>query len=381
MPLRLKEWFFNFPAFTDRFRSGDKPTQPTMLDLCDSVPFKLETNDAANLETQGLMRIATNADANVRALPPGDNTRRAVQPHQLPNFVAGTGIDVQLVVRGGVGEDADVQDVLIRVTAGFADDVTTADLNPGDPDYSDLENPSVAITNFPIGSKVIDVLQFIVPALNKVIQWTISFTDKYKNERVAVGDIVVSTTGPGGWSDNYLEAAGQSLLVANYPELHALIGYTYGGAGANFNLPNLQGKMVIGQNGGSFNLNSTGGNDEVTIAATNLPQHQHGVNLNTGLAGTHSHTGTTDLDGDHNHFVDFATGDGTGTGGVGGSNNALDKTQNTQNAGDHTHTFTTNNNGDHSHPVVGNTDLNTSPNDPLSIMNPYFALYYKMRVK
>lgn len=47
----------------------------------------------------------------------------------------------------------------------------------------------------------------------------------------------ITETAAGTVPDGWLECNGDSVLVADYPELHAAIGYTYGGSGANFNLP------------------------------------------------------------------------------------------------------------------------------------------------
>jgi microcystin-dependent protein len=44
--------------------------------------------------------------------------------------------------------------------------------------------------------------------------------------------------------DGYMECAGQSLAVATYPDVFSVIGYKFGGSGANFNLPNLCGLFV-----------------------------------------------------------------------------------------------------------------------------------------
>lgn len=49
-------------------------------------------------------------------------------------------------------------------------------------------------------------------------------------------------TAPTGW----LECDGSSIAVASYPDLHAAIGYTYGGSGASFNLPDLRGEFIRG---------------------------------------------------------------------------------------------------------------------------------------
>lgn len=57
----------------------------------------------------------------------------------------------------------------------------------------------------------------------------------------------LDTAPPTGW----LNCEGQSLLVATFPELHAVIGYVYGGAGANFSLPDTRGYFVRGVDAGS----------------------------------------------------------------------------------------------------------------------------------
>jgi len=44
--------------------------------------------------------------------------------------------------------------------------------------------------------------------------------------------------------DGWVLANGASYLTASYPELFAAIGYTYGGSGANFNIPNMQNRYT-----------------------------------------------------------------------------------------------------------------------------------------
>jgi microcystin-dependent protein len=39
--------------------------------------------------------------------------------------------------------------------------------------------------------------------------------------------------------NGWIRIDGRSLAVASYPELFGFVGYTYGGAGANFNIPNM----------------------------------------------------------------------------------------------------------------------------------------------
>lgn len=50
----------------------------------------------------------------------------------------------------------------------------------------------------------------------------------------------VGSTAPEGW----LFLHGQSLSTTQYPQLFALIGYTYGGSGGNFNLPDTRGLFI-----------------------------------------------------------------------------------------------------------------------------------------
>lgn len=51
---------------------------------------------------------------------------------------------------------------------------------------------------------------------------------------------------PAGW----LACNGASVATATYPALFAAIGYTYGGAGASFSLPDLRGEFLRGADGG-----------------------------------------------------------------------------------------------------------------------------------
>jgi len=84
---------------------------------------------------------------------------------------------------------------------------------------------------------------------------------------------------------------GQTLQVNQYQALYALIGNYYGGtAPANFQLPNLCGRMPIGTGQAApnptgntnFNIAATGGHETVTLLSSNLPTmplpaHTHGL--------------------------------------------------------------------------------------------------------
>ena len=45
----------------------------------------------------------------------------------------------------------------------------------------------------------------------------------------------------------FLVCGGQSLTVSSNQDLFDVIGYTYGGSGTSFNVPDLRGRVVAGQ--------------------------------------------------------------------------------------------------------------------------------------
>jgi microcystin-dependent protein len=78
--------------------------------------------------------------------------------------------------------------------------------------------------------------------------------------------------------DGYLSCDGSSYNIDDYPELFAVLGYDFGGSGANFNVPDLIGKTLIGA-GGSFSPQSVGGEEEHTLVESEIPSHVHTIPL------------------------------------------------------------------------------------------------------
>jgi len=149
------------------------------------------------------------------------------------------------------------------------------------------------------------------------------------------------TVAPSGW----LLCDGSSYATATYPALFTAIGYTWGGSGSSFNVPNLSRSTTIGAGGTGTAIigNAVGnvGGEEthtlispeipatgVTVSVTN-PPHSHGEQAYENLAGgsnfhvqggygnipTLHHVDTTDA------ATTSITASGTVSGGGGAHNN------------------------------------------------------------
>ena len=125
-----------------------------------------------------------------------------------------------------------------------------------------------------------------------------------------------ASTAPTG----YLVCAGQSVTVADYGDLHGVIGYTYGGSGASFNLPDLRGRVIAGLDnmGGTAAGNLTGrttlgdpfGAETHTLLVDEMPSHSHGYGYSTEVdsnSGGDTHLSTS---ADNSLKTTSATGGG-----------------------------------------------------------------------
>lgn len=115
------------------------------------------------------------------------------------------------------------------------------------------------------------------------VQATIAQRDTYitsqynllRNNALMIGGITMFGA-TGGFPSHTLECDGSSISTATYADLFAILGYTYGGAGASFNLPDTRDRFVIGKSS-TYALGATGGGS-VTLVDNNMPQHGHTIN-------------------------------------------------------------------------------------------------------
>lgn len=135
-----------------------------------------------------------------------------------------------------------------------------------------------------------------VPVVHSHVNWSPNVTP--------VGSVIdfAGSSAPSGW----LLCDGSSYGTSTYPDLYSAIGYTWGGSGSTFKVPDLRGRVTLGAGSGSGltsrTLGANGGAEtySFTIASTNIPAHTHTVTTGTETAHTHVATPT---DPGHQHTI------------------------------------------------------------------------------
>jgi microcystin-dependent protein len=155
----------------------------------------------------------------------------------------------------------------------------------------------------------------------------------------------------------YSLCQGQTLSIASNTALFSLIGTTYGGNGqTTFQLPNLQGRMPIGQGTGpglpSHSMGEAAGYPTVTLISGNLPAHTH--SLNNVSVKIKASNDPADENSAAGLFPGIATA----------SVYTASPTANVFTGGT----------------VVSGTTDPTGSNVPISVMNPYLVMNYSIAV-
>jgi microcystin-dependent protein len=93
----------------------------------------------------------------------------------------------------------------------------------------------------------------------------------------------------------YLLCDGSSVSTTTYAALYAIIGYSYGGSGGSFVLPDLRGRVPMGAGTGAGltarTLAATGGAETHALSTAELASHNHGT-TNTLSVASHTHGAT-----------------------------------------------------------------------------------------
>lgn len=228
--------------------------------------------------------------------------------------------------------------------------------------------------------------------------------------------IHAGSSAPTGW----FLCDGTSYSTTTYANLFSAIGYTFGGSGSAFAVPNLKGKVVVGIDATQIEFDTrgeTGGSmthqHASTTSSSTSVGHNHTIpalstNSGTAGAGAHNHnvnahSHNTNSDGDHDHTFEGSVS--TSTNGVSQSrttgptistvipNHSHGDNFNPTTTGAHTHTTnnpgtsTSSDGGNHTHTVntvasattdgAGGSHTHTiSASDTLSNLQPYMALNY-----
>lgn len=155
--------------------------------------------------------------------------------------------------------------------------------------------------------------------------------EDHQAQLIMVGEIrsTIAAAAPTGW----LLMNGQAVSSADtlFPALWAVAPSAWK-AGTTLNLPNMAQRFLTGAGSGGVAVGDQGGSNTATIAAANLPPHQHTIDHDHGSVGTttqsvnHTHSiahdhgnVATDSQGSHTH--DGAVRPDTHTGPDGGLTN------------------------------------------------------------
>jgi microcystin-dependent protein len=135
------------------------------------------------------------------------------------------------------------------------------------------------------------------------------FRDYYSptaTQRPTVGDTKFSVVNQDhmGW----LKCDGRLVSTDTYNFLFQVIGYSFGGSGSQFALPNAQGRVpgAVGTStDNTWVLGDLSGQESHTLTIGEMPAHKHG---SVDVSGNTNGNGMTDISGEHTHTNNSVTG-------------------------------------------------------------------------
>jgi hypothetical protein len=119
----------------------------------------------------------------------------------------------------------------------------------------------------------------------------------YADAIMPVG-IMMPWPGPAAPAGNWRLCNGASLAVASYPALHGVIGYSYGGSGGSFLLPNTTGRVLVAVDAARVGMNAVGKVGGTWVMP--VPAHVH------PMPHTHEHPHTHPIPHVHSIAHDHA---------------------------------------------------------------------------
>jgi len=137
-----------------------------------------------------------------------------------------------------------------------------------------------------------------------------NFTGQYMTGLAGVNTGLIIPWGSASVPSGFLECNGQSVSTSTYAALFAVIGYTYGGSGASFLVPDLQDKISLSKSNTKA-LASTGGANTVALTG-NVSGSIANATLTSAQIPSHT----------HNYFYS-QNQTSSGMGGGGGTNSAM----------------------------------------------------------
>jgi microcystin-dependent protein len=245
----------------NRFLKGDFPNENVFKKLFQSITFKLNVEDTADNVNQGLVRIATDTEAEARTDNSTGTFTNVVQPHQLPNLVL----------------HADSDDVVV-----------------GSPII--LNGLILFALKRTIGGKFWRNFKIAINYDKSIVIGTGDTLELDGDDSTPGNNKVYGTNNIGikGWYD--IMPSG-SIIMFN--SITAPVGWNV--CDGSNGTPDLRGKFIVstGQNStpasGDLNptyaLNDTGGENTHQLNVNELPQHSHGnLNIPRSLTNGSSYT-------------------------------------------------------------------------------------------
>lgn len=218
-----------------------------MVVISEVVPGLVPEQVSANESREGLVRLATVGQALQGQVRDG----HAISPYTFANSTGNESQAGTFKVASQVLMNAGVDDTTVVTPKKFA--ATKASVSQfGTVKLVDTINnaPNCALSSS----------ARVLPLTGGVLSGDIFKSDRQATNRYAtigevtglgmpVGAIII--TGWYGDRGNFMICDGRALSKSAYPELFAAIGYTHGGSGEYFNLPDTRGRVVRGVDGGA----------------------------------------------------------------------------------------------------------------------------------